>query len=194
MAESPKTKRLPWRDFEREVAERFEQLVRSNQTAINPLLATVYHRRSYYSERRKAEIEFDIVVESLEPGATEPSHRWIIECKDYKARNVPVDDVEEFVEKLNQIGPGNIRGSMVTRVGFQDAALNYAESQRIGLFTLEKSLVRVLCFAKKATTYERVEFACLSGVTSAGLRFDVNDSWTLDKIVEMELRQGGVIP
>lgn len=92
----------------------------------------------YYSKDRDAEIEFDVSVEKYlgNPDENEnmrPSIIVIIECKDYSS-NIPVDDVEEFHAKLQQVGADNTKGMMITQNGcFQKSALNYAGSKGIAL-------------------------------------------------------------
>jgi hypothetical protein len=57
----------------------------------------------------------------------------IVECKHYRHR-VPVDDVEEFHSKLDDIGAQ--KGILVTTVGFQDGAIKAARGRRIALARL----------------------------------------------------------
>ena len=65
--------------------------------------------------------------------ATDPFFLWIWECKDYSSP-IPVNELEEFHSKLEQIGADNTKGTMITSNGwFQSGALNYARSKRIGL-------------------------------------------------------------
>lgn len=62
-----------------------------------------------------------------------PSIIIVIECKDY-SNGIPVDDVEEFHAKLQQIGADNTKGIIITKNGcFQRSAVSYAESKGIAL-------------------------------------------------------------
>ena len=92
---------------------------------------TYLHKR-YYSPARAADIETDISIELVLPGTSNPALIWIWECKDY-ARPVAVDDVEEFHSKLQQIGSDNTKGTIITRLSFQKAAMQYAKHNGIGL-------------------------------------------------------------
>jgi hypothetical protein len=57
----------------------------------------------------------------------------VIECKDYRG-SIPVDDVEEFHAKLQQIGADNTKGMIFTRTGvYQKSAISYARSKGICL-------------------------------------------------------------
>ena len=157
-----------WQNFETEVAEAFGREVAQFRTALNPRLATVRRKPGYYSRDRDGNIVFDVAVEVCEPGATEPSLRWVIECKDFPRRKVTVDDVEEFIQKLDQVGIGNIRGSMVTRVGYQEAAFRLANSRRIGLYTLNKELLRVTAYSSRPSVPRHMIVSCTGGCLPSG--------------------------
>lgn len=92
----------------------------------------------YYSKDREAEIEFDVSVEKylVDPDENKdikPSIIIVIECKDY-LKGIPVDDMEEFHAKLQQIGADSTKGMVITKNGFfQKSALLYAKSKGIAL-------------------------------------------------------------
>lgn len=116
--------------FEKEVMAYAENL--AGTFGIQCDHAKVYHRKGYPSIERGKPIVIDVSIELFRPGSIEP---WLIlafECKDYKLR-VKVGQVEEFHSKLEQIGVHGCKGYMACRNGFQESALNYAKSKRIGL-------------------------------------------------------------
>jgi hypothetical protein len=59
----------------------------------------------------------------------------LVECKSYNHR-VPVDDVEEFHSKLDDIG--GQKGILVTTLGFQEGAIKAARGRRIALALLTR--------------------------------------------------------
>ena len=79
----------------------------------------ILRKPRYYSKDREKEIEFDISVEISFPGETRYSVLCIAECKDL-AGNVPVDDLEEFHSKLQQVGAH--KGIVFSRSAFQSGA------------------------------------------------------------------------
>jgi hypothetical protein len=118
--------------FELKVKESLEnELVRSS-LGILPNAAKVYHRRSYYSIERKGTIKIDVSLELFRPDTEEPYFIWAWECKDYRDR-VPVDDIEEFHSKLEQIGLHKTKGTVACKHGFQKSAISFAEAKGIGL-------------------------------------------------------------
>lgn len=92
----------------------------------------IFRRKGYYSEKRKANIVFDISIEISLPGATDYSVLVLIECKNY-AKAVPVDDVEEFFAKIEQVGEANTKGIFISNNAVQSSALSYCKSQGMGV-------------------------------------------------------------
>ncbi len=126
--------------FENEVYETVKKLVESNDFLISNPNVKIYKKKPYYSKDRDSNIICDVTVEKYMGNPDEekelvPAIIVVIECKDYSASNpIPVDDVEEFHAKLQQIGADNTKGIMITRnASFQQGALNYAKSKRIAL-------------------------------------------------------------
>ncbi|MCR0206613.1 restriction endonuclease [[Clostridium] innocuum] len=137
--------------LEKDVYEKIVSLVNSNLFMLADPYVKVYMKKKYYSRERGDNIEFDVVVEKYlvnpddKPDAY-PALRVIIECKDYKG-SIPVDDVEEFFAKLQQIGAANTKGMIITRdANFQKGALKYAEAKGIALARLlpENQLIYAL--------------------------------------------------
>ncbi len=124
--------------FEDKVYKIISDLVNSNEFLISHPNVKVCRNAQYYSKDRDGYIECEISVEKYidnpyENNDLKPSIIVIIECKDY-AGSVPVNDVEEFHAKLQQIGADNTKGIMITSNGcFQTGTLKYANSKGIAL-------------------------------------------------------------
>jgi hypothetical protein len=183
-----------WRHFEDEVYKHVKAKISQCQLMLDPNHATVYRTKGYHSKDRQKDIIFDVVIEAFTEPAHIPSLIWIWECKDYPHRRVSVDEIEEFVSKLWQIGIGSVKGTVVTRVGFETGAVAYAKSQRIGLVTLQKKLVTVTHYERCATEYEILILASDHGLTLSGKEYDEEDRLNLDGIIEIELRHLGLMP
>ncbi|WNB74001.1 restriction endonuclease [Methylomonas koyamae] len=94
----------------------------------------IYKKKGYYSKDREKDIIFDISVEVILPGQDRYSLLFLIECKNY-GHSVPVDDVEEFFAKIQQVSGANVKGIVVSTNSFQDGAFKYAKSKGIGLLS-----------------------------------------------------------
>lgn len=124
--------------FEDKVYGIIKDLVESNDFLISTPNVKLHKKKSYYSKDRDSNIICDITVEKYignpdEEKELDPAIIVVIECKDY-SNSIPVDDVEEFHAKLQQIGADNTKGIMITSSSvFQSGALNYARSKHIAL-------------------------------------------------------------
>lgn len=92
----------------------------------------IFRKKGYYSKDREKDIIFDISVEVTLPGQDRYSLLFLIECKNY-GHSVPVDDVEEFFAKIQQVSGANAKGIVVSTNSFQNGALKFAKSKGIGL-------------------------------------------------------------
>ena len=118
--------------FENEVFTSLSCELNNERLGILPSSAKAYQKKGYYSRDREQEIIVDISIEIWPPNADEYSFLLICECKHYR-KNIPVDDVEEFKAKLDQIGGKNIKGIFATRDGFSSGAYTYAKNNGIAL-------------------------------------------------------------
>jgi hypothetical protein len=141
--------------YENEVADEVETELIQGNLGLDPSLACVLRKPSYFSRDRQKNIVFDVSIEVRRRGAVEPYWIWVWECKNY-SHTVPVDDVEEFHAKLLQIGPNRAKGTMITPTGFGSGAIEYAKSKGIGLwrFVPSGSLVLIMEDKREATEAE----------------------------------------
>lgn len=91
----------------------------------------VFQRKVYQGRITSRKINVDVsFVLKIAGGA---DLLVLVECKHYGHR-VPVDDVEEFHSKLDDIGAH--KGILITTVGFQEGAIKAAIGRRIALALL----------------------------------------------------------
>lgn len=121
--------------LESQVLDIVRIFVNQCKLGLNSKNCRVYQKKKYYSKDRNGYIETDISIELFIEGADTYSLLWVWECKDYNSY-IPVDDVEEFHAKLQQIGADNTKGTIITRGYFQRSAINFAQSKKIGLCRL----------------------------------------------------------
>ena len=115
--------------FETRVLGILHDMLESDDFPINPKFCKIFLKKPYYSSKRKSNIIIDISIECCLPGE-EPFLFFIIECKDYN-HPVPVDDIEEFYAKTQQITGLNVKAIFVTTSTLQKGALNFAHSSGI---------------------------------------------------------------
>lgn len=84
--------------------------------------------------RSGCEHQIDVYWEYIKDGIT---HRVAIECKNYK-NSISISKVRDFFGVLNDIG--NIQGIMVTKVGYQKGAKQFAKEYDISLKELRSPI------------------------------------------------------
>jgi hypothetical protein len=180
--------------FEDEVCAHVKAELNQYRLMLDPNCAKVYRKKGYYSQKRKKDIVFDVVIEAFcKSNQNIPSLIWVWECKDYLNRKVSVEEIEEFYAKLEQIGIGSVKGTVVTRVGFEAGGVEYAKSQRLGLAILKKELVAVTQYQRGITQYERELLASPHGVLLSGDEYTERDRLRLDDIIQIELSNLGLL-
>ena len=122
-------------DLEERVFSFLAAEIKANRFLARPECCAIFHRKAYYSRDRLSNIVFDVAIELTLPGAEIPSMLWLIECKHYD-HPVPVDDVEEFFAKVQQVAAAKSKAIVVSSNSFQRGALEFARSKGIGLLRL----------------------------------------------------------
>ncbi len=118
--------------FEDSVFEIIEKELKNDRLGLSPSQVKIFKKKGYFSKDRKSDIIVDIAIEVWPPNADNYSLLWICECKNYSS-TVPVNDVEEFKAKLDQIAGKNIKGVIASPNALQQGALDYARSNGIGV-------------------------------------------------------------
>lgn len=123
-------------DFEHKSLSIIKRVIEEEQLGHLSKYIRIFTRKDkgYYSSLRKKEIFFDITIEVWPPNATRYSIIYIIECKNYDKR-VPVDDIEEFYVKIQQVSGVNVKGIFITNSPLQEGAYNFAES--VGMMVVQ---------------------------------------------------------
>ena len=107
--------------------------IQENRFFAKPECCRLFHRKPYYSRDRRSEIVFDIAIEVSMPRFPIPSMVCLVECKDY-GHPVPVNDVEEFFAKVQQVAGAKAKAILASSSAFQRGAIEFARSKGIGLF------------------------------------------------------------
>ena len=124
-------------NFELRAYELIKKAINDDELGISPKYSRVFQKKGYTSHLRDKEIIFDLSIEIWPPNSERFSILYLIECKNYSSKNVPVDDVEEFLYKLTQIANLGffVKGAIVSNGSFQQGAIEIAK--RTGLMLVE---------------------------------------------------------
>lgn len=135
--------------FEDVVYTHINQLLDADNFIVPGKLSKIHRKKGYYSESRKGNIIVDISIETILPGANTYSILTIIECKDYESK-VSIDNLEEFVSKIDQIAGKNTKGIFFTTSGFSETCINYAKAKGLWLIVYNDDEFSNLTFRKAA--------------------------------------------
>lgn len=118
--------------FEEQICNYFDEEILAGRFFAKPECCKVRKKPKYHSRDRGGDITFDVSIEISLPGATDFSSVVLIECKNY-THPVPVDDVEEFFAKVQQVAAANAKAVLATTASFQSGAREFARSKGVGL-------------------------------------------------------------
>ncbi len=187
--ERTKPKLIPWQDFESEVTAYLDKQIRFGNFGLNPATARVLPSPKYFSKLRESYIAFDVSIEVWPfPEADRPTLIWLWECKDYPARNVTVDEVEEFHDKMTQVGAH--KGTIVTRKGFASGAIKLAKSYGIALIALVKEQITGFAFSQDVDMIDEVMLKSSFCLYSFG---DEVSGPELNTLIQFEFTKAGIV-
>ena len=122
-------------EFEARAFGTLKFLLEAEDLGLSSRHCEIFMHKGYFSRDRGANIIFDVAVEVTLPRATTYSILWLWECKDY-GHPVPVDDVEEFYSKVQQVSGANVKAGIITSAALQKGALAFAYSKGMSVIRL----------------------------------------------------------
>ena len=118
--------------LEDEIFNLFKDLIDNEQFLVKKSNCKIFQKKGYYSKDREGNIIFDISIEMFLSDTDEYFMLMLIECKNYK-HTVPVNDIEEFFAKVQQVGAANAKAVIASTNSFQQGTLKFAKSKGIGV-------------------------------------------------------------
>ena len=118
--------------LEERIFDLFKSEIDADAFLVRKECCRIFRRKPYYSRDRESNIVFDVSIEVYYPGAVDHSLLFLIECKHY-THAVPVDDVEEFFVKSQQVAASNSKAILVSTSAFQVGSRRFAKSKGMGL-------------------------------------------------------------
>ena len=120
--------------FESKSLEILKRVIEEEQLGSLSKHLRIFSKKGYYSHIRKSDIIFDLTIEVWPPNATRYALIYIVECKDYSTR-VPVNKIEDFHSKIQQVAGVNVKGIFISNSPLQKAGYSYAES--VGMMVIQ---------------------------------------------------------
>jgi hypothetical protein len=181
------------RQLEMHVRRALEAELKLGKLGIDPRAATIHTEKAYPSRAGRSPILADVALEIRRHPGAPPYLVWIWECKDYK-HSIPVDDVEEFHGKLEQLGVHCTKGTIICRTRFQKGAVATAEHWGIGMARLlpDGSIIR-LREGSRNLTIDLVRFGLVEDDTTKltttfyGLTSNGEPVTSMKRLIQSEL-------
>lgn len=123
--------------FEDKSYHLIEKAIENDELGISKSAAKVFRKKGYFSAKREKEIIFDLSIEIWPKNAKRYSFLFLIECKSSNSKKVPVDDVEEFWGKVDQVAGKNVKGVMISDNSFQSGGLTFAKNTGMMLIEVD---------------------------------------------------------
>lgn len=166
--------------LERRIVELFSTEIDADRFWAKKECCKIFWKKGYFSRDRGTDIIFDVAIEVYLPGAKDYSCLVLIECKNYQ-HSVPVDDVEEFFTKVQQVAAAKGKAVVASTAAFQSGAREFAKSKGMGLVRyfgpedFKWELKRSPSVSSQSTVSEVAELisSALSADTFQSLAFDL---------------------
>jgi Zn-dependent peptidase ImmA (M78 family) len=126
-------------EFEELCCTLITEKIENFELGLLPAACRVVPKGRYFSKDRNDYIEFDISIELWLDGAPNYSMLILIECKDY-SKKIPVDDIEEFYQKVQQVTGANVKGVFISRTELMTGAFSFARSKGIMLMQVNDNI------------------------------------------------------
>src|ERR1700722_3450452 len=108
--------------FEERSFEIIKAAIIDKRLGLDPGCCKVFRKPAYYSKDREGNIIFDQSIEVWPPNADRCHLLYLCENKDYKG-SVPVNDIEEFLYKIQQVAGHYVKGVFITTGDVQQGGL-----------------------------------------------------------------------
>jgi IrrE N-terminal-like domain/Restriction endonuclease len=119
--------------LEKQIYDYLSALIAADLYWVKKDQCKIFWKKGYYSSQRKDKITFDVAIEVWLPRASEYSLLILVECKRYTTRPVPVGDIEQFFQKVQQVSSGNRKAILASNAAFDRGTRTFAASNGIAL-------------------------------------------------------------
>ena len=111
--------------------------------AYPPSNCKIRKKPEYFCDDRKANVEFDIVIEVRRTGRDQPHLYVVFECKNHKK---PVEDiyVRNFSDQIRSVFGQSAKGIIVTSHRLQSGAEHVATNRRLGIVKFDQTGIDVI--------------------------------------------------
>lgn len=99
--------------------------------------ARVKQKAKYYSKKIEKDIVFDLAIEIWPPEAKNYSNLFLIECKSYSSKKVPIGDLRKFIHDVNDVAELNGKAVFITDSSYTDPSITLAKNTGMMIITVD---------------------------------------------------------
>ena len=137
--------------FETKVYNIILKMIVEKRFGIDPIYCKVLIKPSYWSEARESNITFDLSIEIWPEGADRCHLLYLIECKDYST-TIPVNDIEEFAMKIQQVAGYFVKGVFITTNDVQQGGFNILRKKNMMFIKVQGEKAEIELYNKQRGT------------------------------------------
>lgn len=124
--------------FENKSFKIIKKALKRGDFSLNEKHVRIFQKKKYSSASGNNTYEFDISMEIWHPNAERYTMLWLLECKSYSTKRVPLGDIAEFAFKVDSIKGRNTKAVLISDCGFASGVQNIAEEYNIMLIDVSK--------------------------------------------------------
>jgi len=114
--------------FEAKAFTLIKKAIEDEKFAFPLRYAKLISKAKYFSNKRKKNIIFDIAIEIWPPGANRFQNVFIIECKSYSTKKVPIGDLTKLSFDVEDVASLNGKAVFITDSEYTETEIQYAEN------------------------------------------------------------------
>lgn len=147
-------------NFEEICTELIVNAINDDKFAFPLKYARIIPKAKYYCKKRESDIIFDIAIEIWPPEAKNYSNLYLIECKAYSTKKVPIGDLEKFQSNINSVAELNGKAVFITSSSYTDTSIKLAENTGMMLIEVEsEQSLNILLHKNNRTKLENKDTA-----------------------------------
>lgn len=142
--------------FEEKCKKLIVNAIKDEKFAFPLKYAQVIPKSKYYCKKREKDIIFDLAIEIWPPNAENYSNLYLIECKSYSTKKVPIGDLEKFQSNVNSVAELNGKAVFITDSSYTDTEIKLARNTGMMLIEVEnEQSLNILLHKTNRTKFEK---------------------------------------
>jgi|JI10StandDraft_1071094.scaffolds.fasta_scaffold83169_1 Zn-dependent peptidase ImmA (M78 family) len=141
--------------FEAKSHELIKKAIEDEMFAFPLRYSKLIPKAKYFSHKRQKDIVFDLAIEIWPPRAKRFQNVFIIECKSYSTKKVPIGDLIKLSSDVEDVASLNGKAVFITNSDFTDTEVQYAINTGMMLIKVTKEdKINILLYKAVSNKYQ----------------------------------------